>query len=169
MLLHWSSLLASSLTVAASAVLLAASLHDIMVRTVPNWMAVALAVLGLALRGLAGNVLVGLLAGFLVFAAAAIAWRRGWMGGGDVKLIGAAALAMPPHDVLNFIIAVTLAGGVLAVFYLLARRFVPATHALTKPRTLPARALRAECWRIRRGGPLPYACAIAIGGLFILL
>jgi prepilin peptidase CpaA len=34
---------------------------------------------------------------------------------------------------------------------------------------LLARALRVEQWRIRRGGPLPYACAIAAGGLFILL
>ncbi|HEY1935317.1 MAG TPA: prepilin peptidase [Acetobacteraceae bacterium] len=168
-MLAWSPLLASSLTVAAIAVLLAASLHDIMARTVPNWMAVVLALLGIGLRGLAGNLPTGLLAGFLVFVAAAIAWRRGWMGGGDVKLIGAAALVMPPHDVLNFIVAVTLSGGVLAVFYLLARRFVPATRALSRPRTLLARALRAECWRIRRGGPLPYACAIAIGGLFILL
>lgn len=169
MLITWSSLFTNGLTVAAIAVLLAASLHDIIARTVPNWMAVALALLGLGLRGLAGNLPIAVLAAFLVFVAGAIAWRRGWMGGGDVKLIGAAALVMPPHDVLNFIIAVTLAGGVLAVFYLLARRFVPATRALTRPRTLLARAIRAECWRIRRGGPLPYACAIAIGGLFILL
>jgi prepilin peptidase CpaA len=34
---------------------------------------------------------------------------------------------------------------------------------------LLARALRVERWRIHRGGPLPYACAIAAGGLFILL
>jgi hypothetical protein len=26
-----------------------------------------------------------------------------------------------------------------------------------------------ERWRIRRGGPLPYACAIAAGVLFIIL
>ena len=169
MLSSWPALFTLGLTVASVAVLLAASLHDIIARTVPNWMALALAVLGLVLRAVSGTLPYGMLAGFLVFVAAAIAWRRGWMGGGDVKLIGAAALVVPPHDVVNFIVAVTLTGGVLAVFYLLARRFVPAACPLPKPRTLLARALRAECWRIRRGGPLPYACAIAIGGLIILL
>jgi hypothetical protein len=28
--------------------------------------------------------------------------------------------------------------------------------------------LRAERWRISRGGPLPYACAIAFGFLFVV-
>lgn len=169
MLHSWAPLLATSLTLAAIAVLVAASLHDIIARTVPNWMAVVVALLGLALRAATSTLLGGLLAGALVFVAAAIIWRRGWMGGGDVKLIAAAALVMPPHDVLNYIVAVTLAGGMLAVIYLLARRVVPIASNLPKPRGLLARAMRAECWRIRRGGPLPYACAIAIGGLFILL
>ena len=166
---QWTSLLSSSLILASVAVLLAASLHDIIARTVPNWMAVALALLGLGLRVAHGNVLTGILAGVIVFVAAAIAWRRGYMGGGDVKLLGAAALVVPPAGVINFVVAVSLTGAVLALFYLAARRLVPATHAANRPRSLLARALRAECWRIRRGGPLPYACAIAAGGLFTLL
>ena len=169
MLHDWSSLLSSSLILLSIVVLLAASLHDIIARTVPNWMALALAVLGLALRSVDGTLPGGMLAGTSVFVAAAIAWRRGWMGGGDVKLLGAAALVVPPSGVVNFIIAVSLTGSVLALLYLLARRLVPTPNAAARPRTLPARALRAECWRIRRGGPLPYACAIAAGGLFILL
>lgn len=169
MLHTWSSVLTSGLTLAGIAVLVSASLHDIAARTVPNWMAAVLALLGVALRVVAGDPMHGLLAATVVFAAAAIAWRRGWMGGGDVKLLGAAALVVPPSGALDFIVAVTLAGGVLALIYLAARRVVPAVHAVTRSRSLMWRVLRAECWRIRRGGPLPYACAIAIGGLFILL
>ena len=169
MLHTWSSLLSSSLILASIAVLLTASLHDIIARTVPNGMALALAVLGLGIRVTNGNLLTGMLAGTIVFVAAAFVWRRGWMGGADVKLLGAAALVVPPSAVTDFIVAVSLTGGALALFYLAARRFVPVNHSGMRPRSLLGRAFRAECWRIRRGGPLPYACAIAAGGLFILL
>ncbi len=109
-----------------------------------------------------------MVAGLVVFVLAAICWRRGWMGGGDVKLLAAAAIAVPPSLVLSFITAVALCGGVLALLYLVAGRMVAPPPA-SRPRSLLARALRVEQWRIRRGGPLPYACAIAAGGLFILL
>ena len=148
--------------------LLAAAVHDLIARTAPNWTAAALAISGLALRLLHGQVLAGLLVGLVVFAVAAFCWRRGWMGGGDVKLLAAAAIFVPPAEVLTFITAVTMTGGVLALIYLAARRIVRAPSPV-RPRSLLARALRVEQWRIRRGGPLPYACAIAAGSLFVLL
>lgn len=163
-----SSLLMVGLTLASAAVMLAASWHDIVARTVPNFLATILALLGLALRFLHGDLPGGLLAGLLVFIAAAFCWRRGWMGGGDVKLLAAAAIAVPPAAVISFIAAVGLFGGFLAMLYLAARRFVT-PPGVARPHSLPARALRVERWRIQRGGPLPYACAIAAGGLFILL
>jgi prepilin peptidase CpaA len=104
----------------------------------------------------------------LVFVVAVLCWFRGWLGGGDVKLLGAAALAVPVTGVASFILGVGMAGGVLALLYLLARRLVPAARVST-PGSLAARVWRAECWRIRRGGPLPYGVAIAIGGVLTLL
>ena len=148
--------------------LLVASLHDIIARTAPNWAAGVLLLSGLALRFLNGNLLPGAAVGLVVFVLAAICWQRGWMGGGDVKLLAAASVFVPPGEALPFILAVALSGGVLALIYLLARRFV-APPASERPHTLLGRALRAERWRIRRGGPLPYACAIAVGGLLVLL
>jgi prepilin peptidase CpaA len=168
MLSTWSSLLSSSLVLASIAILLAAALHDIVARTVPNWMAATLALLGLASQILHGHPIAGPAAGLAVFLLAAFCWRRGWMGGGDVKLLGAAAIVVPPGDVANFVAAVTLTGALLALVYLGARRITPAPDA-QRPARLVARALRAERWRIRRGGPLPYACAIATGFLFITL
>ena len=38
-------------------------------------------------------------------------------------------------------------------------------QAAARPRHLLSRALRAERWRLARGATLPYAVAIAIGGL----
>ncbi len=164
----WPSLLTSALTLTAAGVLLAASIHDMVARTVPDWMAIALALLGLALRATAGSLPSGLLAGIIVFVLAALCWRRGWLGGADVKLLGAAAIIVSPNGVPTFIAAVALAGGVLALIYLAARRIV-AAPAARRPGGLVARALRVERRRIHRGGPLPYACAIAAGFLFVVL
>ena len=146
----------------------AASLHDVATRTIPDILVVALAVAGLVGRVMDGHLVGALLAAAGIFFVSALCWRRGWMGGGDVKLLGAAALGMPPHSVLTFAVAVALAGGLLAILYLAARPFVALPVSLRPARTL-ARVVRAERWRINRGGPLPYACAIAAGAVFVNL
>jgi prepilin peptidase CpaA len=89
------------------------------------------------------------------------------MGGGDVKLLGAAALLVPPATVPHMLALVAFAGGILALIYLVGRAVAP-RPAGRRPHMLPLRILRAECWRIRRGGPLPYACAIAAGAALTL-
>ncbi len=164
----WPSLLTSCLILASAGLLLIASLHDLVARTIPNWLAGALAALGIGLRAASGSLLAGVSAGVVVFVLVALCWRRGWMGGGDVKLLAASAIVVSPSLVVSFIAAVALSGGVLALLYLLARRLVPPPRT-ARPRTLLARALRVERWRIHRGAPLPYACAIAAGGLFVLI
>ncbi len=165
---NWPSLLTLGLMLISAGLLLTASMHDLIARTVPNRLAGVLAVLGIGLRAVDGSLLAGICAGVVVFVLAAICWRRGWMGGGDVKLLAASAIVVPPSMVVSFIAAVAIFGGVLALLYLMAGRLVTPPRA-ARPRTLLARALRVERWRIHRGGPLPYACAIAAGGLFILL
>jgi prepilin peptidase CpaA len=93
------------------------------------------------------------------------------MGGGDVKLLGAVSTLVPPHAVFTLLAFIAFAGGALAVVYLLGRAVAGKRRieVSRRPATLPARVLRAEAWRIRRGGPLPYACAIAAGLLITLL
>jgi prepilin peptidase CpaA len=145
-----------------------ASLHDIATRTIPNGLVLALAIAGMSEAVTNGHPFGSLFAASGVFAVSALCWSRGWMGGGDVKLLGAAALGMPASNVLTFIAAVAMAGGGLAVFYLIARRLMPFRRS-TRPKGMVARALRAERWRISRGGPLPYACAITAGVLFMNL
>ena len=164
----WQPEIIALLTFSGAIILLTAAAHDLIARTAPNWMALVLTLLGIACRLLDGRIGVGLLAACIVFFISAACWRRGWLGGGDVKLLSAAALVVPPHTVLSFIVAMSLSGSVLALIYLAARGFVAAPGA-TRPHSLFARAMRVERWRIRRGGPLPYACAIAAGFLFILL
>jgi len=147
--------------------LLAAALHDVAARTIPNAIPLLIAILGLTLRLLEGTLLLGLIAGLIVFTFAFLAWRYGAMGGGDVKLLGACALVAPPAEVHVMVLSITLVGGVLSLFYLTFRgRRLGAIPARTP--ALFARVWRAEIWRLRRGGPLPYAVAI-FGGTVLTI
>ena len=170
----WPSAIAASMILASGAILLLAACHDIVSRTVPNWMSMVIAGCGIVAAFASDRLPLSLGLGMAIFVAAAICWRRGWMGGADVKLLGATAIVLPPGMVSMFAVAMSVAGAVHAIVYLLARRVVtppPVSSPAAFPpraRALLPRALRAERWRISRGGPLPYACAIAFGFLFVV-
>jgi len=159
------------LTVVVLACLTAAAGRDILTRTIPNSIAVVMAFAGLGLRALDGTIVLALIAALLVGGLTFIFWTRGWLGGADVKLFAALSLAVNPYALPGAIVAVTIFGAVLAMGYLLASRMLPApagSALLRQPRSLVARAWRAEYRRLRRGGPLPYAAAIAFGGIFAI-
>jgi prepilin peptidase CpaA len=135
---------------------------DIFSMTIPNRIALALIVgfalafpfSDLGLLGLLSHVAIGaltLFAGFLMFS-------RGWLGGGDAKLLAAAALWIGPDHMLPFLFLVTIGGGLLSIVLLLFRKLV-----------LPPR-LAIEPWvarlHARRGG-IPYGVAIAAAGLLV--
>jgi prepilin peptidase CpaA len=167
-LLH---LMAQLALAAGGCILVFAALHDVAARTVPDWACLCIALLGALLRSLDGQLVPGLALGVIVFLVAMLCWMRGWMGGGDVKLLAAAAVFVPPGHVGHMLLAVTLAGGVVGLFYLasrflLRRRAAPAER---RPSGLLARIRRAERWRMLRGGPLPYASAIAAGTIFVII
>jgi prepilin peptidase CpaA len=160
-------LLTPGLKFAIAGILLLAAGRDIMTRTVPNWMPLTLAVLCAVLAAADLRLIWGLGFGLAVFVLCVIFWRRGWMGGADVKLLGATAIVVAPAATGTFLLAVSLSGGVLAAAYLAARFLLP-SPATRRPRHLLPRVLRVEAWRIRHSGPLPYACAIAAGTIFVL-
>ena len=152
----------------AAAGLLAAALHDLAVRTVPNALVAIVLAAGLCLA-LAQH---RLLASLAVMAALALAagflWVRGFMGGADAKLLGASGLLIAPANALPMLVAIAVAGGALCFPYLPGRRLFGRPAPRRPPGLLP-RLLRCEHWRLRRRGPLPYAVAIAAGALFVLL
>jgi len=157
----------AALIAIAFAALLAAALHDLAARTIPHATVIAVACVGAALRLHAGDLGPALVAATLVFALALLAWRLGALGGGDVKLLAAAALLPQPSLVPDLLVAVALCGGLLALFVLALRPLMPRA-AGPRPRGLLGRVLRVEAWRLRRRGPLPYAVAIAGGALLTL-
>ena len=140
-------------------------------RRVPNLSCAFVALAGVAARAASGDAVPSLLLASAVFAVLYLLWHWECLGGGDVKLLSACVLLVPAGAVAALLAAVTLSGGVLAVAYLILRAAAPLPMPLPRavlPRWSLRRLCRAEAWRIRRGGPLPYACAICAGCVFTL-
>jgi prepilin peptidase CpaA len=171
-------MLHSMLLFAAATALLFAAVHDVAVRTVPNLVSLIVALSGLVLNAFDGRLLPALFCGGLVFAVAWYCWRRGWLGGGDVKLLSACVLLVPPALVPELILSTATAGGLLALLYLALSRLLrdqvsPLPAGIRQPvsmgpRNMLRRVWRAERRRIHRGLSLPYSCAIAAGVLLTL-
>jgi len=156
------ALAATAIEAAAGLVLLLAALADLRRFEIPDWLPIFLAVLSLASVAVAPGafsapaLLSHLSSGLVVFAAGAGLFALGAMGGGDVKLLAALALATGLPGLPGLLGPILLSGGVLAFALLVARRLAPALwHA---PRPLPA--------LLTDGAPLPYAVAILSGALF---
>jgi prepilin peptidase CpaA len=171
-------MLHSMVLFAAATALLFAAAHDIAVRTVPNLVSLIVATSGLGLNAFDGQLLAALFRGGLVFAIAWYCWRRGWFGGGDVKLLTACVLLVPPASVPELMLCTATAGGLLAMSYLALARLLrgnatafssgPGLAGSVRRHSLLRRIWRAERRRIHRGLSLPYSCAIAAGVLLTL-
>ncbi len=154
--------------VASMGLLVTAGVHDGMTRTIPNWIPTSLLVAGVILRLRQGNLIPGICVAALLLTIVVVFWLRGFIGGGDMKLIPAVALALPPSEAFDFVLSVAIAGGVLALIYLALSFFVRRPYPGLRY-GLFARIRKAEAWRMHRRGPMPYALAIAGGALPIFI
>jgi prepilin peptidase CpaA len=102
-------------------------------------------------------ILGGFFTGLAIFAIGAFFFARGWMGGGDVKLLAAVSLWAGPSYLSIFAVVTGLSGAVLAAVMMSPlRRHMPMASADALTMTGPAQE------------PMPYGVAIAAGGLFVL-
>jgi Flp pilus assembly protein protease CpaA len=164
--MSWIVTIASSLEIL---LLLHVAATDISARLIRNEVCLALALLGI-LSQIASpmQVVQSLIAAAILFFLLLVVYARGWMGGGDVKLLVALAVGLPLTGVVQLLTVTALAGGVLAALHLILR-------ALPSPRLAPAgssvlrRVYAVERWRHLRHAPLPYGVAIACGGIWTIL
>jgi prepilin peptidase CpaA len=152
------------------ACLLVAIATDLTNRIIPNRLVLVVLACSIGLRLLSGPVplLQSLLGALVVLVVLGGLASRDLMGWGDVKLIAAVSFAVPVHRVAALLLAITLAGGVLSVVYLVARSALRRVGDGTQPPPAPATALRRvlarEIARIRSNEPMPYALAV-LGGV----
>lgn len=158
------------LQIVAIPLLCFAAARDIATRLIPDGVSIGILAAGVVSRATFGWAEAGmsLLVAAGVFALLLPLAMRGLLGGGDVKLMAALAAGLPPIETWTFVVATVLAGGILGLAYIAGRHLVP------EPRLVPGgplvrRVLAVEARRVRRRGPLPYAVAIAVGGILVLL
>jgi prepilin peptidase CpaA len=134
-----------------AAALVAAAVGDWRTRMIPNRLNAAIALLAIPFWWASGlslwpDVAIQLAMAAGVFALFALAFRFGAMGGGDVKLLAALALWLPPGAMLRLLVIMSIAGGLLTLAMLIRQRIA------------------------RPGGELeiPYGIAIAFGGFWLI-
>jgi prepilin peptidase CpaA len=96
-----------------------------------------------------------------------VIYQRGWIGGGDVKLLVALAIGLPLMGVIQLLTITALAGGVLALVHLMMR-LLPYPKLAPAGSSLLRRVYAIERWRHLRHAPLPYGVAIACGGIWTI-
>jgi prepilin peptidase CpaA len=148
--------------------LLHVAMIDVATRLIRNEICLVLALLGIAGQFASPMQLAqSLIAATILFALLLVIYQRGWIGGGDVKLLVALAIGLPLMGVIELLTITALAGGVLALVHLIMR-------LLPYPRLAPAgssfvrRVYAIERWRNLRHAPLPYGVAIACAGIWTI-
>ena len=168
-------MLQALLWAAALAALLASAWTDLKDRIIPDELVGAVAASGLCLGLMLapGQVWVSLIIAVLVLFGLGVLAHFGLIGGGDVKLISATTLLVPPGQVWQLMVLIALAGGLLSCVYLFLRYALRAgvlgklrssAEAAAEARPAMRGSFSNECARIAEGGPLPYALAI-LGGV----
>ncbi len=158
----------------ASLILLAITAgSDLKDRRIPNELAAAVAAIGLIQGVLArpGVLWLSLLVALAVFGGLGVLSHYRIIGGGDMKLISAVTLLVPPERVGQLLIEIALAGGVLSCVYLAGRYALRSPSSasagavdVARPEAGFALAIKTERVRIAAGDPLPYAVAV-FGGV----
>lgn len=144
------------------AIMCLAGSMDLFTMTIPNRITLGLAaafVVALPFSGLdAMGVASHLGAGLLMLVVGIFMFTRGWLGGGDAKLLAAASLWLGFEWLFPYLIYVAMTGGTLVTAILLYRSLA-----------LPEILCR-QPWAVRlhtAGGGIPYGIALAAGGLWI--
>src|ERR1700746_333673 len=139
---------------------------DIATRLIRNEICLALALLGIA-GPLASPIQVAqcLIAAAILLVLLLVIYTRGWIGGGDVKLLVALAIGLPLMGVIQLLTITALAGGVLALAHLMLR-LLPYPKLAPAGSSLVRRVYAVERWRNLRHAPLPYGVAIPCGGIW---
>lgn len=144
-----------------------AVVSDVRSYTIPHGCTLALLALYPAhvwLSPLAINLTASLLVGGTAFAVGLAFYALNRLGGGDVKLIAAAALWAGPALIADFAVTMAVSGGLLSLLYITHFHIAPALgfdHAGLR------NGLREE--RNSLMIKLPYGVAISAGGLVTLL
>lgn len=155
-----------------TALLAVGCVTDVRERRIPNGLVLAILALGLVYAATTGPLLpalgrslLGVALGFGIWIAFHVA---GVLGAGDVKFFAAVGAWLGPGATWRAALVAALAGGVLAVLFLLRERRLGSAlqrAALAASARSLAVARDEGSVTARAGAPLPYGVALAVGAL----
>jgi len=150
---HW-------IIIAAAIVLALAAVQDIASLRIANLfpvLMVALYAVWVAMVGWNGSLWLNAASFLAMLGVGIIMFGRGWLGGGDVKLLAATALWFPLAGLPALIAYVTMIGGLMTLVLIALRRVVMSGSGdqIRNPVLKPK-------------GPIPYGVAIAVGAIACL-
>jgi prepilin peptidase CpaA len=135
---------------------------DLLTMTISNRVSLAIAAGFLALAALSGMPPIEFLlhtgAGVTVLAAAFFCFAMGWVGGGDAKIVSAAALWFGFGHTMEFLLYASIFGGALTILLIQFREW-PLPYALA-----------GQPWLLRlhhKETRVPYGIALAVGALIV--
>jgi prepilin peptidase CpaA len=154
-------MIAIALVLAAS---LLAAASDVRTRRIPNALPVALFVCGLVVNAFAGwqHAAADLAIAAALLVAGTFAYSLKLIGGGDIKLLAAAAGTLGLPQAVTFVLYTLLCGGAIAVVYSAMRGRLRVTVSNVQAIALPMFA-GARPVPLESGMAMPYALAIFAG------
>jgi prepilin peptidase CpaA len=157
------SIFVGAIAIVVPAIALAwGAVNDVRAYEIPNFvcLAVLLSYPVFALVTPTAPRLGALATGACILAAGLVLFARGWMGGGDIKLLSAVAVWSGPALLPSFAVVTGVSGAVLAGLMLTPlRRLMPPA---------PATAVAAVSGGSALTQPMPFGVAIAVGGAWVL-
>jgi prepilin peptidase CpaA len=145
----------------------AASYTDVRTRRIPNWLTGSLAILALVVHSVSGlrAVLVSLAVMLVLTALGTLAYSRGGIGGGDVKLAIAASGMLSYPLCVPFLLYSAIGGGLLALVFVMVRGTARGSLA----RAIALTAGNGPGVAPAKSEMLPYAVAFAFGAVAVAL
>jgi prepilin peptidase CpaA len=144
------------------------ALSDVATYTIPNWVSYGLAALFVVFAALTWDrtpVLLHAGLGLAVFLICIVFWKLGWLGGGDVKFVGAIALWMGPANILPFLILLAALSGVFVLLLQYGRRWNAYLQGSRLPEFVKRMIRKAEENACPYGLPAAIAALIVAPGL----
>ena len=147
----------------------AAAWSDVRTRRIPNALSfglIASAIIAHLVSGGLSQACVSLVLALATIILGTFVYERGWLAGGDIKLIAGGVAVFSVASTIDFLLLTCMAGGMLAILAATRqRRLFGTLRAVTMSLTVPGMPLTANA----NHGSLPYGLAICAGALLTTL
>ena len=162
----------SGILVVAVTILAIGAYGDVRFRRIPNALSLAVAALGISRLILAHNAVAAgytVAAGLLTFAVTFLLFWRDAIGGGDAKLIAAMTLLIGHQQLVDFLLLMSVSGGLLALVVIAYDKVNPVLKRVWRLAIKPSLSVTDPPQPGAEKTTVPYGVAVAAAGAITLM